>query len=94
MFQWEEHAQIITEVSVVASSNLLCCRYYGRKILYILLDHPEFDKLLSKFATTNLQKLREIVENLKTKVKMLFQCLVWAGFCMTLVGRTQPCIFV
>lgn len=49
---------------------LICfCRYYGRKILHIVHDHPEFDKQVSKHVPSNLQKnVRDTVENLRTKV--------------------------
>lgn len=43
-------------------------RYYGRKILYSIYDHPEFDKLVSKHVPSNLQKsVRDTVDNLRTK---------------------------
>ncbi|KAL9952340.1 hypothetical protein ACROYT_G039583 [Oculina patagonica] len=43
-------------------------RYYGRKILHIVYDHPEFDKLVSKHVPSNLLKdVRDTVENLRTK---------------------------
>ncbi|KAJ7379834.1 hypothetical protein OS493_012583 [Desmophyllum pertusum] len=43
-------------------------RYYGRKILHIVHDHPEFDKQVSKHVPSNLQKnVRDTVENLRTK---------------------------
>lgn len=44
-------------------------RYYGRKILHIVYDHPEFEKLVSKHVPSSLQKnVRDTVENLRTKV--------------------------
>ena len=47
----------------------LFLRYYGRKILYTVCDHHEFDKLVSKHLPDNLQKtVRDTVENLRTKV--------------------------
>ncbi|RMX50084.1 hypothetical protein pdam_00002933 [Pocillopora damicornis] len=43
-------------------------RYYGRKILSSICDHPEFDKHVSKHVPSNLQKsVRDTVDNLRTK---------------------------
>ncbi|XP_078314786.1 TOG array regulator of axonemal microtubules protein 1-like isoform X3 [Crassostrea virginica] len=43
-------------------------RYNGRKILYILMAHQDFDKMLSKHLPANtLRNIQEIVEGLKTK---------------------------
>lgn len=49
-------------------------RYYGRKILHIMYDHPEFDKNVTKYVPSNLQKnVRDTVENLRTKVTFVIQ---------------------
>lgn len=46
-------------------------RYYGRKILSSICDHPEFDKHVSKHVPSNLQKsVRDTVDNLRTKVRI------------------------
>lgn len=43
-------------------------RYYGRKILCIIYEHPEFEKSVSKYVPPNLQKnVHDTVDNLKTK---------------------------
>lgn len=49
-------------------------RYNGRKILYILMAHQDFDKMLSKHLPSNtLRNIQEIVEGLKTKVYLTLQ---------------------
>ncbi|GFR83234.1 protein FAM179B-like [Elysia marginata] len=43
-------------------------RYYGRKILYILMSHQDFDKMLTKYLPANtLRNIQDIVDNLKQK---------------------------
>ncbi|KAK3093087.1 hypothetical protein FSP39_010926 [Pinctada imbricata] len=43
-------------------------RYNGRKILSLLMSHPDFDKMLSKHLPANtLRNIKDIVENLKAK---------------------------
>lgn len=44
-------------------------RYYGRKILWLLMSHPDFDRSLTKYLPANtLRNMQEIVESLKSKV--------------------------
>ena len=61
------------------------CRYYGRKILHIMYDHPEFDKNVTKHVPSNLQKsVRDTVEHLKTKVRFVTQYRVLPRlYCVT-----------
>ncbi|KAK3737948.1 hypothetical protein RRG08_028572 [Elysia crispata] len=43
-------------------------RYYGRKILYILMSHQDFDRMLTKYLPANtLRNIQDIVDNLKQK---------------------------
>ena len=52
---------------------LLSCRYNGRQILYLLMTHQDFDKMLSKHLPANtLRNIRDIVETLKVKVRYIF----------------------
>lgn len=45
-------------------------RYNGRRILYTLMAHQDFDRMLSKHLPANtLRNVQEIVEGLKTKVR-------------------------
>ena len=45
-------------------------RYNGRRILFLLRDLPDLDKLLEKcLPSANLRPVRDIIENLKNKVK-------------------------
>uniref|UniRef100_A0A2C9KUR5 TOG domain-containing protein n=1 Tax=Biomphalaria glabrata TaxID=6526 RepID=A0A2C9KUR5_BIOGL len=42
--------------------------YYGRKILHMLMSHPEFEKMLSKHLPGNLlRNVQDVVDNLKQK---------------------------
>lgn len=60
------------------------CRYYGRKILHIMYDHPEFDKNVTKHVPSNLQKnVRDTVENLRIKVQLVNQCFCFEKYCVT-----------
>ena len=66
-------------VSILIFAPICFRRYYGRKILHIVYDHPEFEKLVSKHVPSNLQKnVRDTVENLRTKVNnhdtFIFTC--------------------
>ncbi len=59
----------VRTVNILIFALIWFCRYYGRKILHIVYDHPEFDKLVSKHVPSNLLKdVRDTVENLRTKV--------------------------
>ena len=61
--------QLTVSILIFAPLCFRTCRYYGRKILHIVYDHPEFEKLVSKHVPSNLQKnVRDTVENLRTKV--------------------------
>lgn len=43
-------------------------RYHGRKILWLLMSHQDFERMLSKYLPANtLRNIQEVVENLKTK---------------------------
>ncbi|XP_076441832.1 TOG array regulator of axonemal microtubules protein 1-like isoform X3 [Babylonia areolata] len=43
-------------------------RYYGRKILFQLMSHPDFDRMLTKYLPANtLRNIQDVVENLKNK---------------------------
>ncbi|PVD25713.1 hypothetical protein C0Q70_13373 [Pomacea canaliculata] len=43
-------------------------RYYGRKILWLLMSHPDFDRSLTKYLPANtLRNMQEVVESLKSK---------------------------
>eukprot|EP00794_Sanderia_malayensis_P020059 gene20059-22028_t len=43
-------------------------RHYGRCILYLMINHPELDKLLEKhLPKTHLRPVKDIVENIKMK---------------------------
>jgi len=43
-------------------------RYHGRRILYLLLDDPDLDRLLVKAVPgTNLRPVQDVVENLRNK---------------------------
>ena len=47
------------------------CRYYGRKILWLLMSHQEFDRMLTKYLPANtLRNIQDVVENLKSKVRL------------------------
>lgn len=64
-----ENPFFMPTVSILIFAHICFGRYYGRKILHIVYDHPEFDKLVSKHVPSNLQKnVRDTVENLRTKV--------------------------
>ena len=53
-------------------SYFLSCRYNGRQILYLLMTHQDFDKMLSKHLPANtLRNIRDIVETLKVKVRYI-----------------------
>lgn len=43
-------------------------RYYGRKILWLLMSHQDFDRMLTKYLPANtLRNIQDVVENLKHK---------------------------
>ncbi|XP_070179404.1 TOG array regulator of axonemal microtubules protein 1-like isoform X2 [Littorina saxatilis] len=43
-------------------------RYNGRKILYLLMSHGDFDRMLTKYLPANtLRNIQDVVENLKNK---------------------------
>ena len=63
-------------VSILIFAPVYFRRYYGRKILHIVYDHSEFEKLVSKHVPSNLQKnVRDTVENLRTKVSNRDICI-------------------
>ena len=44
-------------------------RYNGRKMLYMMMSHQDFDKMLSKHLPANtLRNVKEIAESLRVKV--------------------------
>ncbi|NXT51141.1 TGRM1 protein, partial [Pluvianellus socialis] len=46
----------------------LSCRYYGRKMLFSMMTHPDFDKTLEKYVPTkDLPYIKESVSNLREK---------------------------
>ncbi|XP_074631934.1 TOG array regulator of axonemal microtubules protein 1-like isoform X2 [Acropora palmata] len=49
-------------------------RYYGRKMLHIMYEHPEFERNVTKYVPDNLQKnVRDTVDNLRNKFKGVFK---------------------
>ncbi|GAB6029733.1 hypothetical protein CHUAL_005452 [Chamberlinius hualienensis] len=43
-------------------------RYYGRKIFFMLLPHPEFDRTVRQYVPSNtVRNIQDILEGLKTK---------------------------
>lgn len=49
--------------------GLLPCRYYGRKMLFCMMTHPDFDKTLEKYVPAkDLPYIKEFVNNLHQKV--------------------------
>jgi len=49
--------------------TIMCFRFYGRKMLYMLMTHQDFDKMLAKHLNSStLRNVKEIVETLKVKV--------------------------
>ncbi|CAL1537741.1 unnamed protein product [Lymnaea stagnalis] len=43
-------------------------RYYGRKILYMLISHQDFDRMLTKYLPANtLRNTQDVVDNLKQR---------------------------
>ena len=44
-------------------------RYYGRCILFLMIEHPDLDRLIEKhLPKANVRPAKDIVENLKSKV--------------------------
>lgn len=44
-------------------------RYYGRKMLFLMMDHPNFEKMLEKYIPSkDLPYIKESVKNLRQKV--------------------------
>ena len=63
---------ILSRAGKLAVDSQPDARYHGRRILYLLLDHPELDKLLAKSLTTaNLRPVHDIVDNLRNKVNCI-----------------------
>lgn len=55
------------------------CRYYGRKMLFTLMTHADFDKMLEKYVLPkDLHYVKETVNSLRQKVlhNALLRCHV------------------
>ena len=60
-------------IAVCANTVFGLCRYYGRKIIFMLLPHPEFDRVLRQHIQPNtLRNIQDILEGLKSKVSVKF----------------------
>lgn len=58
--------------SVKHLPSVALCRYNGRKILWLLMSHQEFDRMLTKYLPANtLRNIQDVVESLKSKVSHL-----------------------
>lgn len=62
------HKDIVPIASKLAVDAQPDARYHARRILLLLVHHPELDSILQKrLASVNLRPVRDIVENLKNK---------------------------
>ncbi|XP_041353393.1 TOG array regulator of axonemal microtubules protein 1-like isoform X2 [Gigantopelta aegis] len=60
--------RIIPTVAQFVSDGSQDTRYYGRKMLSLLMRHPDFDKMLTKHLPSNtLRHVQDVVENLRQK---------------------------
>ncbi|XP_060604464.1 TOG array regulator of axonemal microtubules protein 1-like isoform X3 [Ruditapes philippinarum] len=60
--------RIIPAVAQFSMDSSQETRYYGRKMLYNLMTHQDFDKMLAKHLPNNtLRNVKEIVESLRIK---------------------------
>ncbi|KAI8785321.1 TOG array regulator of axonemal microtubules protein 1 [Biomphalaria glabrata] len=60
--------RVLPTVANFAMDSSQETRYYGRKILHMLMSHPEFEKMLSKHLPGNLlRNVQDVVDNLKQK---------------------------
>ncbi|KAL3873542.1 hypothetical protein ACJMK2_036642 [Sinanodonta woodiana] len=60
--------KIIPAIAHFVSDGSQETRYNGRKMLFLLMNHPDFDKMIDKHLPSNtVRNVREIVENLKVK---------------------------
>lgn len=60
------------------NSSLLCARFYGRKMLHILMSHSKFDGYLRQCLPTH--DLRDIMAAIKQKVSMRMKELILGTF--------------
>ncbi|XP_041469429.1 TOG array regulator of axonemal microtubules protein 1-like isoform X1 [Lytechinus variegatus] len=60
--------KILPVTAQLALDNGQETRYYGRKILFNLMHHEDFDRLIEKHVPAkNLKSIKDILENLKNK---------------------------
>ncbi|XP_069064723.1 TOG array regulator of axonemal microtubules protein 1 isoform X2 [Pleurodeles waltl] len=60
--------RILPAIAKLAQDSSQETRYYGRKMLFLLMSHPDFDKTLEKYVLPkDLPHIKELVNNLRQK---------------------------
>ncbi|KAK7488657.1 hypothetical protein BaRGS_00020110 [Batillaria attramentaria] len=60
--------RVLPTAAQFAMDNSPETRYYGRKILWLLMSHQDFDRMLTKYLPANtLRSIQDVVESLKNK---------------------------
>ena len=48
---------------------MVCCRYVGQKIMYMLMEHPEFDRMVRRSVSSmTLSNIQPKLDALRLKV--------------------------
>lgn len=60
--------RILPAIAKLAQDGSQETRYYGRKMLFLLMSHPDFDKMLEKYVLPkDLPHIKELANNLRQK---------------------------
>ena len=72
------HKDILAVSAKLATDSQQDSRYHGRRILNLLLDYPDLDKMIIKdLPTASVRAVQEIIENLRQKVPSFFTFLIF-----------------